>query len=108
MKKIISLLSALFIFSCQTANTTSPSSSPSPNISPSESPNLKYTREDFIRIFTCTLEIQGNDKLTPANRGKITAHLSLVKNDSVWNVQKNNLETYINSVETVSKPLGCN
>ncbi|MFN8578554.1 MAG: hypothetical protein U0354_17125 [Candidatus Sericytochromatia bacterium] len=108
MKRIISLLSVLFLLSCQNANTVSPVSSPSPSISPSESPNFKYTREDYIRIFTCTLEIQGNDKLTPANRGKIAAHLALVKNDSVWNIQKNTPETYINSVETISKPLGCN
>jgi hypothetical protein len=106
MRKIIILFSTLIFVSCQNANTIT-SKTPNPTITSSPISASKYTREDYIRIFTCTLDIK-DKSLSPSNRGKIAAHLSLIKNDTVWPNIKNNFNEYDLEVETISKPLNCN
>ncbi len=113
MTKITNLISLIiftsFILSCGVPNnnpTPSPSLSNSPTSSPS-SLTIKYTREDYIRIFTCTLAL--GKELKPSDRGRIAAHLSLTKNDDLWKMggEERSKAYDVEDVENVSIPLGC-
>lgn len=110
MKYISILITGLLIASCQnTTQTNNPSPSPTASVIASASPVSvqKYTREDYLRIFDCTLAIKDRT-LDPGDRGKIAAHRSLIANDMIWERSgKNNTAEYDNDVVTISNPLGC-
>lgn len=109
MKKVIILLSSLILASCGVSTNPTPSPTQSATVSPSPALTVKYTREDYIRILTCTNESikalpQAQFKLSENLRdfARTAGHLSLLKNDTVWEQQKNNTSTYDEDIATIS------
>jgi hypothetical protein len=108
MKKLALLISSLFIFSCGT--NTNPTPLPTPSVS-SSPVAVKYTREDYIRILTCTraaiLALPQPQFKLPENLreySQVSAHLELAKNDTVWNNQSESARDnlYGTDVKTIS------
>lgn len=114
MKRFLLILTSLALISCQNPNPTNiqPSTSPIPTPSVSASPilSVKYTREDYIRLLTCAMEEKLKNKDLD-NYGTIAGHLSLIKNDMLWEVHNKEgsaqLATYTNDVVIYALPYGC-
>ena len=114
MKRFILILTSLALFSCQNTNPTNiqPTVSPTPTPSISASPilSVKYTREDYIRLFECGMAAKLKNKDLD-NYGTLAGHLSLIKNDMLWEVHNKEgsgqLATYNNDVALYILPYDC-
>ncbi len=114
IKKILIALVALNVTACQnTVSSTNPSPTPTNSVIPTASPSsivaIKYTREDYIRMFECVAKLPN---ITPTQRGRTAAHLSLIKNDMLWEIHNKEgsgqLVIYTETANTIAIPLGCN